>query len=234
VIQPLEEIGRLCKERGVLLHTDATQAVGRMPVDVERLQVDLMSFSAHKLYGPKGVGALYIRRRAPHVRVASMIDGGSQEGGVRSGTLNVPGIVAMARAVELCLEEMSTEPERLRAMRDRLFDGLSTTIDGVRLNGPALDQAELRLPGNLNVGFDGVEGEALLLSMKDLAVSSGSACASSKAEPSHVLRHLGLGEDLTRSGVRFGLGRFNTIEDVEFAVELVSRTVTRLRKMRSW
>jgi len=230
-IQPLEQIGRLCKERGILLHTDATQAVGKIEIDVERLQVDLMSFSAHKLYGPKGVGALYVRRRAPHVRLASLIDGGGQENGVRSGTLNVSGIVGFARAVELCRDEMSTEPGRLRAMRDRLFHGLSTALTGVTRNGPALDRPDLRLPGNLNVSFAGVEGEALLMSMKDLAVSSGSACATANPEPSHVLLGLGIGGDAARSSVRFGLGRFNTEEEVDFAVKLVAETVTRLRRM---
>lgn len=235
-IEPLEEIGRLCKERGVLLHCDATQAVGRMEVDVERLQVDLMSFSAHKIHGPKGVGALYVRRRSPHVRLASMIDGGGQEGGLRSGTLNVPGIVGFARAMELCSDEMSAEPGRLRAMRDRLFQALSTALTGVTLNGPALDRPtldgpDLRLPGNLNVCFAGVEGEALLMSMRDLAVSSGSACATANPEPSHVLLGLGLGDDVARSSVRFGLGRFNTEEEIDLAVKLVTETVTRLRRM---
>jgi len=231
VAQPLEEIGRLCKERGVLLHTDATQAVGTMQIDVEQLQVDLMSFSAHKLYGPKGVGALYVRRRAPCVRLGSIIDGGGQEGGRRSGTLNVPGIVGFARAVELCLDEMSTEPGRLRAMRDRLFHGLSSALTGVTLNGPALDRPDLRLPGNLNVSFAAVEGEALLLSMKDLAISSGSACATANPEPSHVLLGLGVGGDAARSSVRFGLGRCNTEEEVDFSVKLVTETVMRLRRM---
>ena len=231
VIQPLEQIGRLCKDRGILLHTDATQAVGKMPIDVERLQVDLMSFSAHKLYGPKGVGALYVRRRSPHVRLGSIIDGGGQEGGRRSGTLNVSGIVGFARAVELCRDELSTEPGRLRAMRDRLFRALSSAITGVTLNGPALDRTDLRLPGNLNVGFTAVEGEALLLSMKDLAISSGSACATANPEPSHVLLALGIGGDAARSSVRFGLGRFNTEEQVDFAVKLVAETVMRLRRM---
>lgn len=232
-IQPLEEIGRICKERGVLLHTDATQAVGKIPVDVNRLAVDLMSFSAHKIYGPKGVGALYVRRRGPQVRLEPMIDGGGQEGGLRSGTLNVPGIVGFARAVQLCLEEMSTEPPRLRALRDRLYDGLTNALDDVTLNGPAITRPGLRLPGNLNVSFGHVDGETLLMSVKDLALSSGSACASADPEPSHVLRGLGIGEDLVRGGVRFGLGRSNTSEEVEFAVGAVSEAVTRLRQMGS-
>jgi len=231
VIQPLEELGRLCKERGVLLHTDATQAVGRMPIDVQRLGVDLTSFSAHKVYGPKGIGALYVRRRAPHVRLEPLIDGGGQEGGLRSGTLNVPGIVGFARAVELALEEMPVEQQRLRGLRDKLYAGLSAAVSGVTLNGPALDRPELRLAGNLNVSFDKIDGEALLMSMKDLALSSGSACSPASPRPSHVLRSLGLTEELTHGGVRFGLGRFNTSEEVEFAVELIAETVPRLRRL---
>ncbi len=233
VIQPLEQIGRICKERGVLLHTDATQAVGKIPVDVNRLQVDLMSFSAHKIYGPKGVGALYVRRRAPHVRLEPILDGGGQEGGLRSGTLNVPGIVGFARAVELCLDEMSGEQQRLRGLRDRLYQGLCAALSEVTLNGPALTLPGLRLPGNLNVSFALVDGEALLLSAKDLALSSGSACTSANPEPSHVLRGLRIGEDLVRGGVRFGLGRFNTSEEVEYAIGAVSEAVTRLRQMSS-
>jgi cysteine desulfurase len=233
VIQPLAEIGRICKELGVLLHTDATQAVGKIPVDVERLQVDLMSFSAHKIYGPKGVGALYVRRRAPYVRLEPIIDGGGQEAGLRSGTLNVPGIVGFARAVRLCREEMSTEQQRLRALRDRLYEGLAAALPEVALNGPALRPPGLRLPGNLNVSFGGVDGEALLLGVQGLALSSGSACTSANPEPSHVLRALGIGEDLVRSGVRFGLGRFNTREEVEFAIGSVAEAVTRLRQMSS-
>ncbi|HUT13420.1 MAG TPA: aminotransferase class V-fold PLP-dependent enzyme [Thermoguttaceae bacterium] len=231
VIQPLEELGPLCKERGVLLHTDATQAVGRTAIDVQRLEVDLMSFSAHKIYGPKGIGALYVRRRAPHVRLEPIIEGGGQEGGLRSGTLNVPGIVGFARAMELVLEEMVAEQERLRGLRDRLYAGLSAAVSGVTLNGPALELPELRLAGNLNASFANIDGEALLMSMKDLALSSGSACSSASPEPSHVLRSLGIGEDSTRGGVRFGLGRFNTPEEVEFAVEVIAETVARLRRL---
>jgi cysteine desulfurase len=233
VIQELAEIGRLCRERGVLLHTDATQAVGKIPVDVEQLQVDLMSFTAHKTYGPKGIGALYVRRRRPRVRLEPIIEGGGQESGLRSGTLNVPGIVGFARAVELCLDEMPEEPTRLRRLRDRLWAGLDESVPGLSLGGPALDPPEWRLPGNLNVSLANVDGEALLLSMKDLAVSTGSACTSADPEPSHVLRALGLSEDATRSSVRFGLGRFTTEEEVDFAVKLVAETAARLRKMSS-
>jgi len=233
LIQPLAEIGAVCKQRGVLLHTDATQAVGKIPVDVEEMQIDLMSFSAHKMYGPKGVGALYVRRRAPNVRLAPLFDGGGQENGLRSGTLNVSGIVGFAAALKLCLEEMPAEAPRLAALRDQLFGGLATAIPGVELCGPALDQAGLRLPGNLNCSFDGVDGEALIMSMKDLAVSSGSACTSANPESSHVLRALGLSDDQTRSSLRFGLGRFNTTEEVRFAVETVAEAVQRLRKLRN-
>ena len=232
-IQPVEQIGQICHERGVLLHTDAVQAVGKIPVDVQRLSVDLMSFSAHKMYGPKGVGALYVRRSNPVVRIEPQIYGGGQEGSLRSGTLNVPAIVGFTRALELCLEEMPGEAERLRRLRDRLYQRLTRALSGVTLNGPTLAQADLRLPGNLNVSFAHVEGEALLMSAHDLAVSTGSACTSASPEPSHVLRALGLDDETTRGSVRFGLGRFNTTEEIDFAVELIAETVARLRKMGS-
>lgn len=233
VIQPLTEIGALCKEHGVPLHCDATQAVGKMPVDVEALQVDLMSFTAHKIYGPKGVGALYVRRRAPAVRLEPQIDGGGQESGLRSGTLNTPGIVGFAAALTLCLAEMDGERVRLAALRGRLLAGLQAAISGVGLNGPSLDIPDLRLPGNLNCHFPLVDGEALMMSMKHVAVSSGSACTSANPEPSHVLRALGLGDDLTRASLRFGLGRFNTPDEVDFAVAKVAESVERLRKLSS-
>lgn len=233
VIQPLSDIGAICKEHGVLFHTDATQAVGKLPVDVEHLQVDLMSFSAHKMYGPKGVGALYVRRRAPQVRLEPQIDGGGQEHGRRSGTLNVPGIVGMATALQLSLQEMDSERQHLEELRRRLFQGLIDHVSDVRLNGPALSQPRLRLAGNLNCSFAGVDGEALMMSMRDLCVSSGSACTSANPEPSHVLRALGMNDDLTRASLRFGLGRFNTEEEVDFAVELVCECVARLRRMSS-
>jgi cysteine desulfurase len=233
IIQPIAEIAAQCKQRGVLLHCDATQAVGKMPVDVEQLQVDLMSFSAHKIYGPKGVGGLYVRRRAPHVRLEPQIDGGGQEGGLRSGTLNVPGIVGFAKALQWCLEEMPTEAPRLQALRDRLYQSLSEEIHGVELNGPALDDPSLRLTGNLNCSFAFVDGEALMMSMRDLAVSSGSACTSANPDPSHVLRAIGLSDDMVRASLRFGLGRFNTAEDVRFAVSRVTDAARRLRKLSS-
>jgi cysteine desulfurase len=231
VIHPLEEIGRICKERGVLLHCDATQGVGKLPVDVERLGIDLMSFSGHKMYGPKGIGALYVRRRNPSVRLEPQIVGGGQESGRRSGTLNVPGIVGLAKAMELSLLEMDAESERLGMLRDRLFAGLIEKIDGVELNGPALDADGLRLPGNLNVSFAGVDGEALLMSTRRLAVSSGSACTSEDPTPSHVLQALGLDDDTTRSSIRFGLGRFNTAAEVERAIDMIAESAKRLRAM---
>ena len=233
VIQPIAEIGRICKERGVLLHCDATQAVGKIPVDVEDLQVDLLSFSAHKMYGPKGAGGLYIRRRNPSVKLEPQITGGGHEGGVRSGTLNVPGIVGLAKSLELCLAEQPAENQRLRALREKLHTGLMEALPDVSLNGPSLDLTDLRLDGNLNLSFAYVDGEALLMSMGRLAVSSGAACTSANPEPSHVLRALGISEDLTRSSLRFGLGRFNTEAEVEEAIELVAEAVTRLRKMSS-
>jgi len=230
-IQPLAEIAEVCHRRGVPIHCDATQAVGKIPVDVSRFDIDLMSFSAHKIYGPKGVGALLVRRRSPPLRLQSQIDGGGQEGGLRSGTLNVPGIVGFARALELCLDELPNETVRLRGLRDRLNAGLHAALDGVSINGPSPALEGLRLPGNLNLSFAGVDGEALMMSMKNLAVSSGSACTAADPEPSHVLRALGLNDDLTRASLRFGLGRFNTSEEVDFAVQAVSESVKRLRKL---
>jgi cysteine desulfurase len=232
-IQPIAAIGRVCKERGVLFHCDATQAVGKLPVDVETLQVDLLSLSAHKLYGPKGVGALYVRRRNPIVRLEPRTFGGGQERGFRSGTLNVPGIVGLGTAVEIATQEMDTERARLTVLRQRLFDGLTRGLDDVSLNGPPLEAADLRLPGNLNLAFAYVQGEALLLEIKELAVSSGAACTSVDPEPSHVLRVLGLDDDLTKASLRFGLGRFNTEEEVDFAIERVADAVARLRKLSS-
>ncbi|HEY5314790.1 MAG TPA: aminotransferase class V-fold PLP-dependent enzyme [Pirellulales bacterium] len=233
VLQPIADIAEICRRRGVLLHCDATQAVGKMAVDVRKLGADLLSFSAHKLYGPKGVGALYVRRSSPPVRLQPQIDGGGQEHGLRSGTLNVPGIVGLARAIQLCLDELPAEADRLAALRDRLLERLTGELEGVSLNGPACADRRLRLPGNLNLSFAWVDGEALMMAMKTLAVSSGSACTSANPEPSHVLRALGLDEDATRASLRFGLGRFNTADDVEFAVAAVSEAVGRLRKLSS-
>ncbi|MCU0960584.1 MAG: cysteine desulfurase [Pirellulaceae bacterium] len=232
-IQPLAEIGPFCRQRGIALHTDATQAVGKMPVDVQTLQVDLLSLSAHKLYGPKGVGALYVRRAGGRVRLLSQLDGGGQEGGLRSGTLNVPGIVGLARAIELSISEMESERSRLAALRQRLLDALRREIPDVVLNGPHLAQPDWRLPGNLNCQFPGVDGEAVMLNARDVAVSSGSACTSANPEPSHVLRALGLNPDQVRSSLRFGLGRFTTAADIDVAVTAISRAVVQLRGLHS-
>jgi cysteine desulfurase len=239
VIQPLADIAAICKSRGVLLHCDATQAVGKIAVDVAALNVDLMSFSAHKIYGPKGIGALYVRRRDPIVRLEPQIAGGGQQENRRSGTLNVPGIVGFAVAMQLCLDELAAESDRLRTLRDTLAAALFDQLDDIQLCGPALDARDvnrvpLRLPGNLNVSFGNVDGEALLLAMGNLAVSSGAACTSTDSEPSHVLRALGFSDDQARSSLRFGLGRFNTLADVEFAIERVVDAVRRLRKLTSW
>ncbi len=230
-IQRLSEIGRLCRERGVILHSDATQAVGHIGVDVRQLEVDLLSFSAHKFYGPKGIGALFVRREGRRLRLASQVDGGGQEGNLRSGTLNVPGIVGMARALELCVEEMPTEGPRVRTLRDRLHDGLCRAIADVRLNGPALDDPAVRLPGNLNCSFAQVDGQAVMLHAPDVVCSSSSACTSISPEPSHVLLALGLDVGQVRSSLRFGVGRFNTAEEIDFAVEHIAQAVTRLRSL---
>lgn len=224
VLQPIAEIGEICHERGIIFHTDATQAVGKIPVDVQATNIDLMSISAHKMYGPKGVGALYVRRRSPRVQLTPAIDGGGHERGVRSGTLNVPGIVGLGRACEISMQEMPKESERLRALRDRLNDGILSRLDEVYINGSMAH----RLPNNLNLSFVGVQAESLLLAMKDIALSSGAACTSARVEPSHVLEALGLG-DSAYSSVRFGLGRFNTEEEVDYAIKRVVETVNRLR-----
>ncbi|MFP6576148.1 MAG: aminotransferase class V-fold PLP-dependent enzyme [Pirellulaceae bacterium] len=232
VVQPLAEIGAICRERGVLLHTDATQAMGRIPIDVETLGVDLLSASAHKFYGPKGCGLLYVRRSPRLIRLEPIIEGGGQQNGLRSGTLNSAGIVGMSRALELAEDEMTAESERLGALRDRLFAELQAGVENVTLNGPALKDRVNRLPQNLNCSFEGVDGEALLMSMKELAVSSGSACTSANPEPSHVLRAIGSSDDLTRASLRFGLGRFTTEAEVDFAVEAVCQAVKRLRQLK--
>jgi len=227
VLQSIEEIGRLAKERKVLFHTDATQAVGKVPFDVQKFNVDLASLSAHKMYGPKGVGALYVRRKNPRVQVAPLIDGGGHERGMRSGTLNVPSIVGFGKACEIARQEMPAEMERMRALRDRLQDGLFRRLDEVYING----SMEHRLPNNLNVSFAYVEGESLLMGINDIAVSSGSACTSATLEPSYVLKALGVGEDLAHTSIRFGLGRFNTPEEVDYVTGRVVETVMRLREL---
>jgi cysteine desulfurase len=227
VIHPVAEIGAIAKERGVLFHTDAVQSAGRVPFNVKEPNVDLASLSAHKMYGPKGVGALYVRRRNPRVLLTPIIDGGGHERGMRSGTLNVPGIVGFGKAAELCAREMASESVRLRRLRDRLLHGLQEKLTDIHVNG----SLQHRLPGNLNVSFAYVEGESLLMGMSDIAVSSGSACTSASLEPSYVLKALGTGDDLAHSSIRFGLGRFTTEQEVDYTVEKVAKVVNRLREM---
>jgi cysteine desulfurase len=227
VIQPIAEIGKIAKEKGVLFHVDGVQAAGKIPVDVQKDNIDLLSISAHKMYGPKGVGALYVRRRNPRVQLAAVIDGGGHERGMRSGTLNVPGIVGLGAAAEICQKEMPEESVRMRTLRDRLKDGLFARLDELYING----SMEHRLPNNLNVSFAFVEGESLLMGINDIAVSSGSACTSATLEPSYVLKALGVGEDLAHTSIRFGLGRFNTQEDVDYVTDRVSEVVIRLREL---
>jgi len=239
-VHPLAELGAVCRERGILFHTDAVQGFCKVPFDVEAMRVDLASVTAHKLYGPKGVGALYVRSKNPKVRLLPLIHGGGHERGLRSGTLNVPGIVGFSKAVEVALDAREQEARRLRLLRQRLFDAITSALEGVTLNGPHLpaigedgsmtDGFEERLPGNLNLSFAGVEGEALLLGIKDVAVSSGSACTSASLQPSHVLKALGVPDDLAHSSIRFGLGRGNTAEEIDYTAQAVVRTVRRLRE----
>ena len=226
VIQPIAEIGKLCRERGVLFHTDAVQAYGKIPVDVNAMNIDLLSFTAHKIYGPKGIGALYVRRR-PRVRLTAQIDGGGHERGFRSGTLNVPGIVGFGAAAELCTAEMDREIVRLTLLRDRLKTGIIDAIDSAYVNG----HETKRLPGNMNISFEFVEGESMLMGLKEVALSSGSACTSASLEPSYVLKALGLGDELAHSSLRFGLGRFTTPEEIEWVINKVIGEVSRLREM---
>ncbi|MBI5850781.1 MAG: IscS subfamily cysteine desulfurase [Planctomycetes bacterium] len=226
-LHPLAAIGRICKERGVLFHTDATQAAGRIPIDVEAFGIDLLSLSAHKFYGPKGVGALYVRREGPRVRLAPLLDGGGHERGMRSGTLNVPGIVGMGEAARIAREDFASDVARLRALRDRLEQGILARSVNAVVNGDPDD----RLPHLSNVSFPYVEGESLIMGIKDVAVSSGSACTSASLEPSYVLKSLGLGDELAHSSIRFSLGRFNTEAEVDHVVDMVSREVARLREM---
>ncbi len=226
-INPVQEIGKIAKEKGVLFHCDATQGVGKIPVDVKDMEIDLMSFSAHKIYGPKGIGALYVRRKAPRVRLVPMIDGGGHERGMRSGTLPVPLIVGFGKAIELCEQEMAEETVRIKALRDRLQEGIMGAMEEVYLNGHPTE----RLPGNLNISFAYVEGEALLMGVKEIALSSGSACTSATLEPSYVLRALGVGSDLAHSSIRFGLGRFTTAEEVDYTIDRMIKAVNHLREM---
>ncbi|MBT4694174.1 MAG: cysteine desulfurase [Planctomycetaceae bacterium] len=231
-IHPVAEIGRLCRHHDVLFHTDATQAVGRVPIDVDTMCIDLMSFSAHKFYGPKGIGGLYVRSNGPRPKLLPLFDGGGQEGGLRPGTLNPAGIVAISRALELAQVELETERSRLKTMRDRLYQLLIENISHLSLNGPSLDDGSNRLVNNLNVCFGDVDGEALMMSTPDLAISSGSACSSTNPEPSHVLRAIGRSDDETRASLRFGLGRFTTPQEVDVAAELLIKSIQRLRSLR--
>jgi cysteine desulfurase len=226
VLQPISEIGNMCHERGVLFHSDAVQAIGKVPVNVEKQNIDIASVTAHKFYGPKGVGALYVRRKNPRVELAPMIDGGGHERGLRSGTLNVPGIVGLGKACELCAQEVELEAVRLRALRDRLRDKIFAGLDDVYVNG----SMEHRLPGNLNLTFANVEAEPLLMGINDVAVSTGSACSSAVVEPSHVLKALGAG-DLSHGSIRFGIGRFNTQAEIDYVSARVVETVNRLREL---
>jgi len=226
VLEPLAEIGAVCRERGVLFHTDAAQALGKIPIDVDALGVDLLSMCAHKLYGPKGVGLLYVRERRPRIRLEPLLHGGGHERGRRSGTLPVPLVVGFARAVELCLEDMPAEAERITALRERLREGLVAALPDARVNG----DPERRLPGNLNVCFPGAEADALIAALKDVALSAGSACASASGEPSHVLRAIGLSDSAARASLRFGLGRSSTQEQIDRVVQRVVEEVRALRE----
>lgn len=228
-LQPVAEIARRAQAQGVLVHTDATQALGKIPVDVTALQVDLLSCSAHKCYGPKGVGALFVRRRHPALRLTPLLDGGGQERGLRSGTLNVPGIVGFGKAAELAGAELAEESDRLRRLRDRLHRRIVNQTDGVVLNG---DETQ-RLPGNLHLSFDGVNGESILAEVRDVALSSGSACTSAQNQPSHVLRALGLEDALAEASIRFGLGRSTTEEEVDYAADQVVRGLRAVRARRT-
>jgi cysteine desulfurase len=227
VLQPIAEIGKLCHEKGVIFHSDATQAVGKVPIDVIKQNLDLASISAHKMYGPKGVGALYVRRKSPRVQISPIIDGGGHERGMRSGTLNVPGIAGLGKACAICHEEMPQESVRLSGLRDRLRGKIMSNLDEVYING----SMEHRLPQNLNISFAYVEGESLLMGINDVAVSSGSACTSATLEPSYVLKALGTGDDLAHSSIRFGIGRFNTEAEVDYVADRVVETVQRLREL---
>jgi cysteine desulfurase len=227
VVQDITRIGAIAREHGVLFHTDAVQAVGKIPFDVEAMNVDIASISAHKMYGPKGVGAIYVRRRNPRVLLSPLMDGGGHERGMRSGTLNVPGIVGFGMAAEIARLELEEESKRILALRERLRTGLEKNLDELYING----DMEHRIPGNLNISFAFVEGESLLMGIEDIAVSSGSACTSASLEPSYVLKALGVGEDLAHTSIRFGIGRFNTEEEVDYVVDKVTRTVQRLRDL---
>ncbi len=227
VVQPVEAIGKLCRSKGVIFHTDGVQAVGKIPVDVQKDNIDVLSLTAHKIYGPKGVGALYVRRRNPRVQISEQINGGGHERGMRSGTLNVPGIVGLGKACEIAGEEMATETARLTELRDYLKHKFENALDYVHVNG----NMEHHLPGNLNMSFVYVEGESLLMGINDIAVSSGSACTSATLEPSYVLKALGLGDDVAHSSIRFGLGRFNNKAEVDYVSDKLIDVVSKLREL---
>ena len=227
VLQPVAEIGKICREKGVLFHTDGVQAIGKVPVDVNKDNIDLMSITGHKLYGPKGVGALYVRRKNPRVQITAQMDGGGHERGMRSGTLNVPGIVGLGEACAICQREMAEEAKRLMYLRDKLKARLEAELDEVYLNG----SWEHRLPHSLNLSFAYVEGESLLMGINDVAVSSGSACTSATLEPSYVLKALGLGDDIAHSSIRFGIGRFNTEEEIDYVADKLINVVRKLREL---
>jgi len=227
IINPVQEIGKIAKEHGIIFAVDGVQAVGKIPVDMQKDNIDLLAISAHKIYGPKGVGALYVRRRNPRVQLSAIIDGGGHERGMRSGTLNVPGIVGLGKACEVAQQEMAQESARLLALRERLRKGLEAKLDEVFING----SMEHRLPNNLNMSFAYVEGESLLMGINDIAVSSGSACTSATLEPSYVLKALGVGEDLAHTSIRFGLGRFNTEEEVDYVIDKMVQVVSKLREL---
>lgn len=231
-IQDIAAIGAICREKGVLFHTDATQTVGKIPFNVDELNVDLASFTAHKMYGPKGVGALYVRKRKPRVRLVSQMDGGGHERNMRSGTLNVPGIVGFGKALELAVQEMEKDTEHATRLRNKMWTSLQSALDELYINGPdPIVDGDKRLPGNLNVSFSYVEGEAMMMGIKDIAVSSGSACTSASLEPSYVLKALGVGEDLAHSSIRFGIGRFTTQEEIDYTLAHVIEAVEKLREM---
>jgi cysteine desulfurase len=231
-IQDIAAIGAICREKGVLFHTDATQTVGKIPFNVDELNVDLASFTAHKMYGPKGVGALYVRKRKPRVRLVSQMDGGGHERNMRSGTLNVPGIVGFGKALAIAVQDMQKDTEHAQGLRDHMWKSLQSALDELYINGPdPLVAPEKRLPGNLNVSFSYVEGEAMMMGIKDIAVSSGSACTSASLEPSYVLKALGVGEDLAHSSIRFGIGRFTTKEEIDYTLSHVIEAVEKLREM---
>ncbi|MDB5033732.1 MAG: cysteine desulfurase IscS [Chlorobi bacterium] len=231
-LQDIKSIGAICREHGVLFHTDATQTIGKVPFNVEEMNVDLASFTGHKMYGPKGCGALYVRKRKPRVRLVAQMDGGGHERGMRSGTLNVPGIVGFGKALELAMAEMEQDIAHARTLRDKLWTKLKESLDELYINGPdPLEKNEQRLPGNLNVSFAYVEGEAMMMGIRDIAVSSGSACTSASLEPSYILKALGVGEDLAHTSIRFGIGRFTTEEEIDYTLNQVIEAVNKLREM---